>query len=202
MNLVIRPSSQPTSIPETKPPSLTESTVDCPSPKPVINPIVATTEVKTPTAKEKFRKNNHPYQKKGQHAFNKKIARLSLVNHNVEKGYEAYESKFERDADHILMNTENFCTLPRRSKSTMCAFFTFVFEKGPGKKSLGFTIVGGKDSPKGEMGIFVKSILPGGQAAEDGRLQEGKVYRSLRICKIAMSPVRGKMRGRVHPKMR
>ena len=48
-----------------------------------------------------------------------------------------------------------------------------MFEKGPGKKSLGFTVVGGKDSPKGSIGIYVKSIFPNGQAL--GMLREGKI---------------------------
>uniref|UniRef100_A0AAR5PNX7 PDZ domain-containing protein n=1 Tax=Dendroctonus ponderosae TaxID=77166 RepID=A0AAR5PNX7_DENPD len=48
-----------------------------------------------------------------------------------------------------------------------------TFSKGPGRKSLGFTIVGGKDSSKGPMGIYVKRIFENGQAADTKLLQEG-----------------------------
>lgn len=62
---------------------------------------------------------------------------------------------------------------------------TIRLEKASMKK-LGFSIAGGSDSEIGKLGIFVKNIFPGGQAADEGKLKIGD-----EIWMINGTPVKG-----------
>ncbi|KAJ6643746.1 PDZ domain-containing protein 2 [Pseudolycoriella hygida] len=114
------------------------------------------------------------------------------------------KSDLDSSESQCVSSADTFCTLPRRPKTASCSFQTVVYEKGPGKKSLGFTIVGGVDSRRGALGIFIKNILPNGQAAEDNRLQVGDEILSVNgnVChdlthEEAVKLFRGVKQGRI-----
>lgn len=81
----------------------------------------------------------------------------------------------ERDSPQAKRKWSNESSQRRTSKAMEEEIVTIVLVKGMSGKGLGFTIVGGKGSPHGDMAVYIKSILSGGAAEADGRMKKGNV---------------------------
>ena len=81
----------------------------------------------------------------------------------------------DRDSPQAKKKGSNEISPRRTSKTMKEEVVTIVLVKGMNGKGLGFTIVGGKGSPHGDMAVHVRNILPGGAAEADGRMRKGNL---------------------------
>lgn len=87
----------------------------------------------TPPSEKVVRKRHY---QKNSNSINHKLLRKAIASYSGSKVSIDKDSKSEFAADESIREqfdintTANFCTLPRRPRSTMCSFHTFIYEKG------------------------------------------------------------------------
>ncbi|XP_033334406.2 uncharacterized protein LOC117225183 [Megalopta genalis] len=124
----------------------------------------------------------------------KNLSSLSLIDGQTKQGAQSEKSGKTTEENVQLTKRPDFLPLSCLTKERKSAenglesttepqhYLTrhiAKFEKGYGKPSLGFSVVGGRDSPRGEMGIFVRRVFPGGQADVSKSLFQGDEILSL-----------------------
>ncbi|PSN49360.1 hypothetical protein C0J52_04301 [Blattella germanica] len=132
-------------------------------------------------------KKNKDYEKKSlKHSTYHNSGYLSLRSKKVVYQNDSSEEE-ETEQEINKSNESSFCTMPRNGPGQKSNYVitSAAFMMGFGYERLGFSIAGGSDSLKGNMGVYVKTVFPNGQAAK-GLLKEGD-----EILKVNGTPMRG-----------
>uniref|UniRef100_A0A8C6X854 PDZ domain-containing protein n=1 Tax=Naja naja TaxID=35670 RepID=A0A8C6X854_NAJNA len=104
------------------------------------------------------------------HVSEKNLSQIENVHGYV---LQSHISPLKASPAPIIVNTDTLDTIPYVNGTEIeYEFEEITLERG--NSGLGFSIAGGTDNPHigDDPGIFITKIIPGGAAAEDGRLRD------------------------------